>query len=209
MQPSLSRTGTLPSKPILQSSESRTKAAPPPLNPVATPFFLPTPQSAASVKEEIATEGQRDQQDEAFAGMQPDDTSSPTKTNIQARMFTLFGCSKLDDYKLEEKLGEGTFGVVHKARRKAGTVQVLSEDEMKQRRLHERTALPKTYQSKVKEGDVVALKKIVMHNDMDGVPITALREIRILKSLNHPNVVPVVDMAFQEGKLQPPSTGRN
>jgi serine/threonine protein kinase len=33
------------------------------------------------------------------------------------------------------------------------------------------------------------------------MPITALREIRILKSLNHPNIVPVIDIAYEEGVL--------
>jgi serine/threonine-protein kinase BUR1 len=32
------------------------------------------------------------------------------------------------------------------------------------------------------------------------MPITSLREIRILKSLDHPNVVPVVDIAIEQGK---------
>lgn len=41
------------------------------------------------------------------------------------------------------------------------------------------------------------------------MPITSLREIRILKSLDHPNVVPVVDIAIDEGEppeFNPPST---
>ena len=33
-----------------------------------------------------------------------------------------------------------------------------------------------------------------MHNEKDGMPITALREIKILKSLNHKNVVKVLDI---------------
>lgn len=129
---------------------------------------------------------------------------------VQAAKFTFFGTSALDDYELEEKLGEGTFGVVHKARRKVGSVKSLLPEEAEKRvaRACRRRAVARREtecKSKVKEGDVVALKKIVMHNDMDGVPITALREIRILKSLNHPNVVPVVDMAFQPGERACPS----
>lgn len=33
------------------------------------------------------------------------------------------------------------------------------------------------------------------------MPITSLREIRILKSLDHPNVVPVVDIAIDQGQF--------
>eukprot|EP00242_Pyramimonas_sp_CCMP2087_P006856 CAMPEP_0198218084 /NCGR_PEP_ID=MMETSP1445-20131203/67268_1 /TAXON_ID=36898 /ORGANISM="Pyramimonas sp., Strain CCMP2087" /LENGTH=361 /DNA_ID=CAMNT_0043894975 /DNA_START=240 /DNA_END=1322 /DNA_ORIENTATION=- len=38
-------------------------------------------------------------------------------------------------------------------------------------------------------GEIVALKKIRMDNEREGFPITAIREIKILKSLNHKNVV--------------------
>ena len=40
----------------------------------------------------------------------------------------------------------------------------------------------------------VALKHLLMHNPRDGVSTTTIREIKILKSLNHPNVVPILDM---------------
>ncbi|KAI5477903.1 P-TEFb-associated cyclin-dependent protein kinase Cdk9 [Pseudohyphozyma bogoriensis] len=85
------------------------------------------------------------------------------------------GCSDVKDYEKQEKLGEGTFGVVYKARR-------VAPDS-----------------GRVKKGDVVALKEILVHNESDGMPITSLREIRILKTLDHPNVVPVVDMAYENG----------
>jgi len=33
-----------------------------------------------------------------------------------------------------------------------------------------------------------------MHNEKDGMPITALREIKILKALSHKNIVKVLDI---------------
>ncbi|WVQ73841.1 hypothetical protein IAR50_003422 [Cryptococcus sp. DSM 104548] len=51
-------------------------------------------------------------------------------------------------------------------------------------------------------GREVALKKITTHNQRDGAHITTLREIKILKSLNHPNVVPLIDMVMSRGKSQ-------
>lgn len=48
------------------------------------------------------------------------------------------GCSRIGDYEVLGKLGEGTFGEVHRAKAK-------------------------------KTGAVVALKKIIMHNEKDGV----------------------------------------
>lgn len=40
-----------------------------------------------------------------------------------------------------------------------------------------------------KSGKIVALKKIKIAKKNEGISISALREIGILKSLNHPNIV--------------------
>ncbi|KAJ7442497.1 kinase-like domain-containing protein [Mycena galericulata] len=73
------------------------------------------------------------------------------------------GCGNQQDYQITTKLGEGTFGEVHKA-------------------VHSIT------------GRQVALKRILMHNEKEGMPVTALREIKILKALNHPCIVNILDM---------------
>lgn len=41
---------------------------------------------------------------------------------------------------------------------------------------------------------MVALKKILMENEKEGFPITALREIRILQLLNHENIVNLIEI---------------
>ncbi|XP_072434979.1 cyclin-dependent kinase 2-like isoform X6 [Chiloscyllium punctatum] len=41
-------------------------------------------------------------------------------------------------------------------------------------------------------GEMVALKKIRLDAEMEGVPSTAIREISLLKELNHPNIVKVL-----------------
>jgi cyclin-dependent kinase 12/13 len=49
----------------------------------------------------------------------------------------------------------------------------------------------------------VALKKIRMDNEKEGFPITAIREIKILKALNHENIInlfEVVTSKTQEKK---------
>jgi cyclin-dependent kinase 1 len=38
-------------------------------------------------------------------------------------------------------------------------------------------------------GELVALKKIRLEKEDDGVPSTAIREISLLKGLKHPNIV--------------------
>ena len=38
-------------------------------------------------------------------------------------------------------------------------------------------------------GNFVALKKVRLENEKEGFPITAVREIKILRQLNHPNIV--------------------
>lgn len=42
--------------------------------------------------------------------------------------------------------------------------------------------------------EVVALKKVRLENEKEGFPITAVREIKILRQLNHKNVVRLIDI---------------
>lgn len=44
------------------------------------------------------------------------------------------------------------------------------------------------------KGHTVALKRILMHNEKEGMPVTALREIKILKALKHHCIVDILDM---------------
>lgn len=67
----------------------------------------------------------------------------------------------MDRYQKIEKsgtLGEGTYGVVYKARDK-------------------------------NTGEVVALKRIRLEIEDEGIPSTTLREISVLRQLKHPNIV--------------------
>jgi len=66
--------------------------------------------------------------------------------------------SMRDKYEKIEKIGEGTYGYVYKARDTTNS-------------------------------EIVALKKIKLENEDEGVPSTAMREISILKELKHPNIV--------------------
>jgi Protein kinase domain len=49
-------------------------------------------------------------------------------------------------------------------------------------------------------GMLVALKKIKTESQRDGFPVTALREIKILQSLHHENVVLLREMVVRKGK---------
>lgn len=41
----------------------------------------------------------------------------------------------------------------------------------------------------LRTNQIVALKKVRMEKEKDGIPITCLREIKILKEIDHPNIV--------------------
>ena len=69
-----------------------------------------------------------------------------------------------------EKIGEGTYGIVYKAKDR-----VTSE--------------------------TVALKKIRLEAEDEGIPSTAIREISLLKELQHPNIVRLFDVVHTERKL--------
>lgn len=67
----------------------------------------------------------------------------------------------MERYQKLAKVGEGTYGVVYKARDR-------------------------------NTGDVVALKRIRLDAEDEGIPSTAIREIALLKELQHPNIVKCV-----------------
>uniref|UniRef100_A0A8R1E2F1 Cell division protein kinase 5 n=1 Tax=Caenorhabditis japonica TaxID=281687 RepID=A0A8R1E2F1_CAEJA len=74
------------------------------------------------------------------------------------------------NYDKMEKIGEGTYGTVFKARNK-------------------------------QTGEIVALKRVRLDDDDEGVPSSALREICILRELKHRNVVRLYDVVHSENKL--------
>ncbi len=58
------------------------------------------------------------------------------------------------------------------------------------------------YKCKNKDSqDLVALKKIRLENEDEGIPSTAIREISILKQLRHPNIVSLLDLEHGDKKL--------
>eukprot|EP00920_Eleutheroschizon_duboscqi_P030661 GHVT01074116.1.p1 GENE.GHVT01074116.1~~GHVT01074116.1.p1 ORF type:complete len:258 (+),score=41.02 GHVT01074116.1:391-1164(+) len=75
----------------------------------------------------------------------------------------------MEKYQKLEKIGEGTYGVVYKAKDTAG--------------------------------DIYALKKIRLEAEDEGIPSTAIREISLLKELQHPNIVRLCDVIHTERRL--------
>uniref|UniRef100_A0A914I337 Protein kinase domain-containing protein n=1 Tax=Globodera rostochiensis TaxID=31243 RepID=A0A914I337_GLORO len=52
-----------------------------------------------------------------------------------------------------------------------------------------------------KTGKFVAMKKIRLESEDEGVPSTAIREISMLLELRHPNIVCLEDVIMQENRL--------
>ena len=51
-----------------------------------------------------------------------------------------------------------------------------------------------------KTNEIVAMKKIRLESEEEGVPSTAIREISLLKELQHPNIVMLQDVIMQESR---------
>ncbi|NXY80057.1 CDK10 kinase, partial [Glareola pratincola] len=77
--------------------------------------------------------------------------------------FQLGGCRSVKEFEKLNRIGEGTYGIVYRAR---DTVT----------------------------DETVALKKVRMDNEKDGMPISSLREITLLLQLQHPNIVELKDV---------------
>jgi len=52
-----------------------------------------------------------------------------------------------------------------------------------------------------KTGQIVAMKKIRLESEDEGIPSTAIREISLLKELQHPNIVSLEDVLMEESRL--------
>ncbi|KAF2713512.1 glycoside hydrolase family 18 protein [Pleomassaria siparia CBS 279.74] len=76
----------------------------------------------------------------------------------------------MENYQKMEKIGEGTYGVVYKAR------DLTTKDHR-----------------------IVALKKIRLEAEDEGVPSTAIREISLLKEMNDPNIVRLFNIVHADG----------
>lgn len=76
----------------------------------------------------------------------------------------------MENFQKIEKIGEGTYGIVYKAKDKI-------------------------------TNQYVALKKIRLESETEGVPSTAIREISLLKELEHPGVVQLLDVVHADTVL--------
>jgi len=76
----------------------------------------------------------------------------------------------MERYQKMEKIGEGTYGIVYKAKDRV-------------------------------TNEIIALKKIRLEAEDEGIPSTAIREISLLKELQHPNIVRLIDVIHTEHKL--------
>uniref|UniRef100_A0A0E0NNV0 Protein kinase domain-containing protein n=4 Tax=Oryza TaxID=4527 RepID=A0A0E0NNV0_ORYRU len=80
------------------------------------------------------------------------------------------GLTLMEQYEKEEKIGEGTYGVVYRARDKV-------------------------------TNETIALKKIRLEQEDEGVPSTAIREISLLKEMHHGNIVRLHDVIHSEKRI--------
>lgn len=52
-----------------------------------------------------------------------------------------------------------------------------------------------------KNGNVVALKEIRAESREEGIPVTTIREIALLRDLNHANIAKLLEVISEEAKV--------
>lgn len=98
-------------------------------------------------------------------------TRNLSETHAYIEQYDFPFCAEVSKYEKLAKIGQGTFGEVFKARDKKNKTKI------------------------------VALKKVLMENEKEGFPITALREIRILQLLRHENIVNLIEICRTKATL--------
>ena len=86
------------------------------------------------------------------------EASRPSKTTTHVESEFFGSCRYVEEFQKLDRLGEGTYGTVHRARF-------------------------------IPTGQIFALKKIKVDGEHEGVPMTTLREITLLRRLQHENIV--------------------
>ena len=109
-------------------------------------------------------------------------SSSSSSSSSLKRLMKYGSCRSLSEkegYGRLTPIGRGTYGVVFKA-----TKDTQSDT-----------------QSCRRKEETVALKKVLMHNQAtDGFPLTTLREIRMLRLIDHPNCIKLLDVIIGESQ---------
>ena len=88
-----------------------------------------------------------------------------------------FNLRCIDIYEIVDKVGEGTYGEVFKSVLKTQMSSFMSSSAFCDK------------QEAVSKCDQFALKKVRLENEKEGFPITAVREIKILRQLRHKNII--------------------
>ena len=88
---------------------------------------------------------------------------TPPLPQLPVRPDSYGECRSVELYEKLNRISEGTYGVVYRAR-------------------------------STETGAICALKKVKLDRERDGFPLTAIREINVLLSLRHPNIVDVSEV---------------
>lgn len=117
-------------------------------------------------------------------------SSNRERRDIRVKMH-LQSARSVDHFEKLEQIGEGTYGQVRQklcALEKPPFLFTFFFQKVYMARSHD-------------GGEIVALKKVRMDNEKEGFPITAIREIKILKNLDHKNVIRLKEIVTSKVRL--------
>ncbi|CAG01727.1 unnamed protein product [Tetraodon nigroviridis] len=141
---------------------------------------------------EEVNEGEEGGVEEGARHVSEVDSNRPSSSfTPRVPFFSPQGCRSVEEFQCLNRIEEGTYGVVYRAKDKKTGTQTRARSFARRRPTRRCLIFFFFFFLFVFSDEIVALKRLKMEKEKEGFPITSLREINTILKAQHPNIVTV------------------